>query len=80
MAEIAAVLVQHRARWNEIAAVLVRHGFAASAAHGAGIASVPAVEHIVRRVVTPDEMQKTEGENRIEPAVMTDRTVVAASV
>jgi len=62
MAEVTATLIQHRRRLNEIASVLVHHGLAAWAARGAGIAGVEPVEHLINRVISPDELEMSEGQ------------------
>lgn len=62
MAAVAGTLVKHRKRLNEIAAVLARHGLADWAAKGSGIAGVRPVESLVRRVVSPEEMETSRGE------------------
>ena len=62
MAEVTATLIHHRKRLNEIARVLVHHGLAAWAARGAGIAGVEPVEHLINRVISPDELEMSEGQ------------------
>ena len=62
MAEVAATLVKHRQRLNEIARVLARHGLAAWAARGSGIADVGPVESLVSRAVPPAEREASDGE------------------
>ena len=61
MAEVTATLIQHRKRLNEIASVLVHHGLAAGR-RGAGIAGVEPVEHLINRVISPDELEMSEGQ------------------
>ena len=62
MAEVAGTLLKHRKRLNEVAAVLARHGLAEWAARGTGIADIAPVERMVHRVVTPEEIEATDGE------------------
>ena len=62
MAEVAATLLKHRDRLNEIARVLARHGLAAWAARGSGIADIGPVESLVSRVVSPGEKEASDGE------------------
>ena len=69
MTEGAATLMHHRKRLNEIASVLVRHGLAAWAARGAGIAGVEPVEHLIDGALTAEERDMSEGE-RLRGALM----------
>ena len=62
MAEVAATLLKHRDRLNEIARVLARHGLAAWAARGSGIADIGPVESLVSRAVPPGEKEASDGE------------------
>jgi len=62
LAEVAATLRTHHRRLNEIAGVLARHGLASWAARGAGIAGVSPVEHLLNRVLTPEELAMSDGE------------------
>jgi ubiquinone biosynthesis protein len=62
MAEVAATLLKHRDRLNEIARVLTRHGLAAWAARGSGIADVGPVGSLVSRAVTPEEIDASDGQ------------------
>ena len=62
MAEVAATLVKHRDRLNEIARVLARHGLAAWAARGKGIAGIGPVESLVNRAVSPGDKDASDGE------------------
>jgi ubiquinone biosynthesis protein len=55
-------LVKHRARLKEIADVLARNGFAAWAARGSGLPGVAPVERLVGRMVTPEQLELSEGE------------------
>jgi ubiquinone biosynthesis protein len=62
MAEVAGSLLKHRKRLNEMLAVLARHGLGGWAARGGRIAGLDPVEWAVRRVIPPEELDKTEGE------------------
>jgi ubiquinone biosynthesis protein len=62
MAEVAATLLKHRERLNEIARVLARHGLAAWAARGGGIVDLGPVESLVDRAVSPAEREESDGE------------------
>ena len=61
MAEVAATLLKHRDRLNEIARVLARHGLAAWAARGSGIAEIGPVESLVSRTLSPGEKEASDG-------------------
>ena len=61
MADVTTTLIKHRKRLNEIARVLARHGLAAWAARGAGIAGVEPVEHVIDRALTPEELEDDGG-------------------
>jgi ubiquinone biosynthesis protein len=62
MPEVAATLIKYRQRLNEIGSVLARHGLAAWAARGSGIADLEPVQHLVNRVVSPEEREQSVGE------------------
>jgi ubiquinone biosynthesis protein len=62
VAELSRTLLSHRARLNEIAGVLARHGLASWAARGSRIADIPPVERLVHRALTPEELDATDGE------------------
>ncbi len=62
MSEVAGTLIRHRARLNEMATVLARHGLAEWAARGSSIATARPVDAIVHRVLTPEEMEVSTGE------------------
>ena len=62
MSEVTGTLLRHRARLNEMASVLARHGLAEWAARGSGIATARPVDTIVHRVLTPEEMGASTGE------------------
>src|SRR4029079_19451077 len=62
MSEVTGTLFKHRARLNEMATVLARHGLAEWAARGGGIATARPVDTIVQRVLTPEEMGASTGE------------------
>ena len=62
MSEVTGTLFKHRARLNEMASVLARHGLAEWAARGSGIATARPVDTIVHRVLTPEEMGASTGE------------------
>jgi hypothetical protein len=62
MAEVAGSLFKHRERLNEMATVPARHGLAAWAARGGGIATAGPVDAVVHRVLTPEEMEASTGE------------------
>jgi ubiquinone biosynthesis protein len=62
MDDTAATLLKHRDRSREVAAVLARHGLAAWAARGSDLAEVGPVDRLVRRTVTPEELEATDGQ------------------
>jgi hypothetical protein len=62
MAEVAGSLFKHRERLNEMATVPARHGLAAWAARGGGIATAGPVDAVVHRVLTPEEMEASTSE------------------
>jgi ubiquinone biosynthesis protein len=62
MADVTGTLVKHRKRLNEIAAALGRHGLAAWAARGGGIAGFAPIETLVHRVVGDEDVSASEGE------------------
>ena len=62
MSDVAGTLVKHRKRLNEVLSVFARHGLAAWAARGGGIADIAPVEDFVHHIVAPEDMDATEGE------------------
>jgi ubiquinone biosynthesis protein len=62
MAEVTGTLLKHRKRLNEIAGALARHGLAAWAARGGGIAGLAPIENLVHRVVGDEELGATDSE------------------
>ncbi|HEY9349177.1 MAG TPA: AarF/UbiB family protein [Acidothermales bacterium] len=62
MADVTGTLLKHRKRLNEIAGALGRHGLAAWAARGSGIASFAPIENLVQRVVSEEDISASDGE------------------
>ena len=62
MADVTGTLLKHRKRLNEIAGALGRHGLAAWAARGGGIAGLAPIETLVHRVVSEEDVSASEGE------------------
>jgi ubiquinone biosynthesis protein len=62
MADVTSTLLKHRTRLNEIAGALARHGLAAWAARGGGIAGLAPIENLVQRVVSEEDVSASEGE------------------
>jgi ubiquinone biosynthesis protein len=62
MADVTGTLLKHRKRLNEIAGALARHGLAAWAARGGGIAGLAPIDAVVHRVVGEDDVGVTDGE------------------
>ena len=62
MADVTGTLLKHRKRLNEIAGALGRHGLAAWAARGSGIASFTPIENLVQRVVGEEDVSASDGE------------------
>ena len=62
MADVTGTLLKHRKRLNEIAGALGRHGLAAWAARGSGIASFAPIENLVHRVVSEEDVSASDGE------------------
>ena len=62
MADVTGTLLKHRKRLNEIAGALVRHGLAAWAARGGGIAGLTPIENLVQRVVSDEDVGASDGE------------------
>ena len=58
MADVTGTLLKHRKRLNEIAAALARHGLAAWAARGGGIAGLAPIENLVHRVVSEEDVER----------------------
>lgn len=64
MADVTGTLLKHRRRLNEIAEALARHGLAAWAGHGSGIAGLAPDEHLVHRIVSEEDVTTSDGERR----------------
>jgi ubiquinone biosynthesis protein len=62
MVDVTGTLLKHRKRLNEIAGALTRHGLAAWAARGGGIAGLAPIDTLVHRVVGEDDVGVTDGE------------------
>jgi ubiquinone biosynthesis protein len=62
IAPVTSTLLKHRKRLNEIAGALVRHGLAAWAARGGGIAGLAPIENLVQRVVSEADVSASKGE------------------
>ena len=62
MADVTGTLLKHRRRLNEIAGSLGRHGLAAWAARGGGIAGLAPIENLVHRVVSEEDVSASDGE------------------
>jgi ubiquinone biosynthesis protein len=62
MADVTGTLLKHRKRLNEIAGALGRHGLAAWAARGGGIAGFAPIENLVHRVVSEEDVSASDGE------------------
>jgi ubiquinone biosynthesis protein len=62
MTDVTGTLLKHRKRLNEIAAALTRNGLAAWAARGEGIAGLAPVDTLVRRLISEEEIDATDGE------------------
>ena len=62
MTEVTGTLLKHRKRLNEIAGALARHGLAAWAARGSGIAGFAPIENFVHRVVSEEDISASDGE------------------
>ena len=62
MTDVTGTLLKHRKRLNEIAAALARHGLAAWAGHGGGIAGLAPIETLVHRVVSEEEISASDGQ------------------
>ena len=62
MADVTGTLLKHRKRLNEIAGALGRHGLAAWAARGGGIAGLAPIENLVHRVVSEEDVGASDGE------------------
>ena len=62
MTDVTGTLLKHRKRLNEIAAALARHGLAAWAARGGGIAGLAPIETLVHRVVSEEDVSASDGE------------------
>ena len=58
MADVTGTLLKHRKRLNEIAGALGRHGLAAWAARGGGIAGFAPIENLVHRVVSEEDVER----------------------
>ena len=62
MTDVTGTLLKHRKRLNEIAAALARHGLAAWAARGGGIAGFAPIENLVHRVVSDEDISASDGQ------------------
>jgi ubiquinone biosynthesis protein len=62
MTDITGTLLKHRKRLNEIAGALARHGLAAWAARGGGIAGLPPIDALVHHVVSEEDIGASDGE------------------
>ncbi len=62
MTDVTGTLLKHRKRLNEIAAALARHGLAAWAARGGGIAGFAPIENLVHRVVSEEDISASDGQ------------------
>ena len=62
MTDVTGTLLKHRKRLNEIAAALARHGLAAWAARGGGIAGFAPIENLVHRVVSDEDINASDGQ------------------
>jgi hypothetical protein len=62
MAEMTATLLKHRKRLREVAEVLARHGLAAWAARGAGLAGISPVDKLLHHEVRAEDIGASSGE------------------
>jgi len=62
MTDVTGTLLKHRKRLNEIAGALARHGLAAWAARGSGLAGLAPIDTLVHRAVSEEAISASDGE------------------